>query len=84
MADIIKESELPRLIGEELDSSEWLEITQERVNQFADAINDHQFIHVDSTRASESAFGGTIAVNQSEFTECEVAGESSCSRKLWV
>ena len=61
MAEIIKESELPGLIGMELEPSEWLEITQERVNKFADATNDHQFIHVDTARAAESPFGGTIA-----------------------
>lgn len=49
------------LAGTELDPSPWLEITQERVNQFADATNDHQFIHVDPEKAEETPFGGTIA-----------------------
>lgn len=61
MSNIIKESELPGLIGQELEPSAWLEITQERVNQFADATNDHQFIHVDAEKASQTPFGGTIA-----------------------
>ncbi|GAA2066471.1 MaoC family dehydratase [Williamsia deligens] len=48
--------------GEELGSSEWLTITQERVNQFAEATGDHQWIHVDVERATaESPFGGPIA-----------------------
>jgi acyl dehydratase len=41
--------------------SDWLEITQDRVNRFADATNDHQYIHVDPERAAASPFGGTIA-----------------------
>lgn len=49
-------------MGEHLGYSEWLEITQERVNQFAEATGDHQWIHVDPERAAkESPFGGPIA-----------------------
>jgi len=53
--------ELADLVGQELEPSPWLEITQERVNQFADATNDHQFIHVDPEKASQTPFGGPIA-----------------------
>ncbi|HEY4333119.1 MAG TPA: MaoC family dehydratase [Ilumatobacteraceae bacterium] len=50
------------LVGEHLGYSDYLEITQERVNQFADATGDHQWIHVDVERATrESPFGGPIA-----------------------
>jgi acyl dehydratase len=53
---------LPSLKGTVLGSSEWFEITQDRVNTFADATDDHQWIHVDVERAaSESPFGGTVA-----------------------
>lgn len=53
---------LESLSGEDLGHSDWLEITQDRVNQFADATLDHQWIHVDADRAmAESPFGGTIA-----------------------
>ena len=45
----------------ELEPSDWLLIDQERVNQFASATNDHQFIHIDPERAAQSPFGGTIA-----------------------
>ena len=49
-------------VGQELAISDWLEITQERINQFAEATGDHQWIHVDVARAAkESPFGGTIA-----------------------
>jgi acyl dehydratase len=49
-------------VGQHLGHSEWLEITQERVNQFAEATGDHQWIHVDVERAKkESPFGAPIA-----------------------
>jgi acyl dehydratase len=55
-------AELPSLKGTVLGTSDWVEITQERVNTFADATDDHQWIHVDVERASkESPFGGPIA-----------------------
>ncbi len=55
-------AELPGLVGTELGTSEWYEVTQEHVNLFADATGDHQWIHVDPERAkAESPFGGPIA-----------------------
>jgi acyl dehydratase len=54
-------AELPSLKGRELGSSEWFEVTQERVNTFAGATDDHQWIHVDPERAAaQSPFGGPI------------------------
>jgi acyl dehydratase len=47
--------------GRELEPSAWMEITQDRINQFADATDDHQFIHVDPEQAAKTPFGGTIA-----------------------
>lgn len=47
--------------GSELGPTEWMEITQERVNLFADATDDHQWIHVNPDRAAGGPFGGTIA-----------------------
>jgi acyl dehydratase len=47
--------------GTHLGYTDWQEMTQERVNQFADATDDHQFIHVDVERAKQTPFGGTIA-----------------------
>jgi acyl dehydratase len=52
---------LKALAGEHLGYSEYLEITQERVNLFADATGDHQWIHVDVERAKAGPFGGPIA-----------------------
>jgi acyl dehydratase len=53
--------ELATLTGQELGTSDWLTIDQERVNAFADATGDHQWIHVDVERAAAGPFGGTIA-----------------------
>ena len=47
--------------GEELGSSDWLTIEQDRVDRFAEATGDHQWIHVDAERAASGPFGGTIA-----------------------
>ena len=54
-------SEFVAAEGSQLGPTEWLEITQERVNLFADATDDHQWIHVDPERAAGGPFGGTIA-----------------------
>jgi len=53
--------ELKALAGRDLGHSSWLEITQERVNTFADATGDHQWIHVDVEKANQGPFGGPIA-----------------------
>ena len=55
-------ADLKALVGEHLGHSPWMEITQERVNQFAEATGDFQWIHIDAERAKkESPFGGPIA-----------------------
>lgn len=61
MLTITGPEELKAKVGEELGVSDWHEVTQERVDAFADATEDHQFIHVDVEKASETPFGGTIA-----------------------
>jgi acyl dehydratase len=52
--------ELEAAAGEEIGTTDWVQITQERVNQFADATGDHQWIHVDVDKAKDGPFGGTI------------------------
>ncbi len=52
---------LSALEGQEVGVTDWMEITQERVDNFADATDDHQWIHVDPVRAADGPFGGTIA-----------------------
>jgi len=54
-------AELTALTGRHLGYSEWREITQEQINLFADATDDHQWIHVDAERAASGPFGTTIA-----------------------
>jgi acyl dehydratase len=53
--------ELKGAVGRNLGSSGWLEVTQERIDKFADATDDHQWIHVDPARAAAGPFGRTIA-----------------------
>jgi acyl dehydratase len=53
--------EVAEAVGQELGTSDWVNIDQRRVNQFADATGDHQWIHVDAERARTGPFGGTIA-----------------------
>jgi acyl dehydratase len=53
--------ELRAVAGQPVTTSDWLSITQERINAFADATGDHQWIHVDAARAQDSPFGTTIA-----------------------
>ena len=48
-------------IGDDAVAGEWFELTQERINDFADTTLDHQFIHIDPERAAQTPFGGTVA-----------------------
>ena len=59
-ADTITIEDLSRQIGRE-SVSDWVVVSQEMINQFADATGDHQFIHLDAERAKHTPFGGTIA-----------------------
>ncbi len=61
MALTLSADELKMHIGQEVGVSEWLQIDQDRINAFADATNDHQFIHIDPEAAARSVFGQTIA-----------------------
>jgi acyl dehydratase len=58
---IVSLEELPGLVGTEIGPSEWLEVSQQRIDTFADATDDHQWIHVDPERAKDGPFGGPIA-----------------------
>ncbi|MET7535487.1 MaoC family dehydratase [Streptomyces sp. NPDC005507] len=54
-------AELKKLAGSDLGTSEWIDVTQERIGTFADATGDHQWIHTDPERAKEGPFGAPIA-----------------------
>ena len=58
---VVEVASLPEYVGKELGASEWFEIDQDRINAFADATLDHQFIHVDPEQAKNTPFGSTIA-----------------------
>lgn len=61
MPQIVSAADLNNYIGKEVGVSDWIEVDQERINQFADATGDHQYIHVDPERAAQTPFGTTIA-----------------------
>ena len=61
MTTTVPYADIAGLAGRELGYTDWLEITQDRVNVFADAVDDHQWIHVDPERAATGPFGGPIA-----------------------
>jgi acyl dehydratase len=61
MLTITGTDELKAKIGEELGVSDWHDVTQERINAFAEATEDFQWIHVDEEKAAATPFGGTIA-----------------------
>lgn len=61
MTTTIAFEELSTLVGTDLGVTEWREVTQDRVNTFADAADDHQWIHTDPERAAEGPFGAPIA-----------------------
>ena len=60
MAGLVPADTLKDYIGKDMGASDWLKVDQDRINQFADATNDHQFIHIDSEKATP-LFGSTIA-----------------------
>ena len=53
--------DLAKAVGQQLGHSDWLEITQQRIDRFAEATGDHQWIHVDPKRAEQGPFGACIA-----------------------
>ena len=54
-------ADLPGMAGTDLGWSSWLEVTQDRINTFADATDDHQWIHTDPERAKDGPFGASVA-----------------------
>ena len=61
MTTTVAYADVAGLAGTDLGSTDWLEITQDRVDRFADATDDHQWIHVDPERAKDGPFGAPIA-----------------------
>ena len=61
MPTMIKKAEIKQYIGHVCEPTDWLEVTQQQVNEFAECTMDRQFIHVDPVAAAKPPFGGTIA-----------------------
>ncbi len=61
MAKTMAPAEIAKLVGQQVGTSEWFEVSQERINTFAEATGDFQFIHIDEEKARLTPFGGTIA-----------------------
>jgi acyl dehydratase len=61
MTRAIQATELKGLVGQELGTSSWVTVEQERIDKFAEATGDHQWIHVEPERAKDGPFGSTIA-----------------------
>lgn len=60
-AKMLAVDKITEMAGTQLGTSEWLTVTQDMINQFADCTLDHQFIHIDEEKAAQTPFGGTIA-----------------------
>ena len=67
--------ELKQAEGEDLGTSDWYEVTQEAIDDFADVTGDHQWIHVDVERAKQTPFGGTIAHGYYTLSLAPMLGE---------
>jgi acyl dehydratase len=61
MSNVIDPAELPDHMGKEVGVSDWFQIDQDRINRFAEATEDYQYIHIDQERAAQTPFGATIA-----------------------
>ena len=61
MNNIVSANQIQNYVGQEISISEWIHVEQDRIDLFADVTGDHQYIHVDPERASETPFGTTIA-----------------------
>ncbi len=61
MTRLMAPQDMTALVGQTIGTSDWIEVSQERINQFAEATGDFQFIHIDPEKAKLTPFGGTIA-----------------------
>ncbi|MDF1765427.1 MAG: MaoC family dehydratase [Gammaproteobacteria bacterium] len=61
MSNTINANQLQDYVGKEVGLTDWITVDQERINQFAEATGDHQYIHLDAERAAQTPFGTTIA-----------------------
>jgi len=58
---VVPKEEMANAVGTQFEPGPWIEVSQDRINAFADTTEDHQFIHIDEEKAAQTPFGGTIA-----------------------
>lgn len=85
MTKIIPPAEIAEMVGTVVGTSDWIDITQERVDRFAEATGDFQFIHIDPEKARLTPFGGTIAHGFLTLSLIPLLTEQSdCPRPLGI
>ncbi|MHB8907696.1 MAG: MaoC family dehydratase [Syntrophales bacterium] len=84
MATRVSQEEFKEMVGRENGISDWILIDQDRINRFADATGDHQWIHVDIEKARKGPFGGTIGHGFLTLSLLPAFGESATSAPVGV
>lgn len=78
MTKLVNRDTMQDTVGKEIGVSDWVTVTQENVNLFADVTRDHQFIHVDPERAAQTPFGGPIAHGFLSLSMLSHFAETAC------
>jgi len=79
---ILTKEQISNLIGKEVGVSEWLSVSQDQINTFADVTKDHQYIHVDPEKAANTPFGTTIAHGFLSLSMLSYFAEKGCGLLL--
>jgi len=82
MSNLVSVDQIDEYIGKEVGVTDWLEVDQDRINKFADATGDHQYIHIDAERAAETPFGTTIAHGFLTLSLLSMLGSKNGGMKL--
>ena len=82
MSNLVSLDQLGEYVGKEVGVTDWLEVDQDRINKFADATGDHQYIHIDAERAAETPFGTTIAHGFLTLSLLSMLGSKNGGMKL--
>ena len=82
MSNLVSVDQLGEYVGKEVGVTAWLVVDQDRINKFADATGDHQYIHIDAERAAETPFGTTIAHGFLTLSLLSMLGSKNGGMKL--
>jgi acyl dehydratase len=82
MSNLVSVDQIDEYVGKEVGVTDWLEVDQDRINKFADATGDHQYIHIDAERAAETPFGTTIAHGFLTLSLLSMLGSKNGGMKL--